>query len=270
MKRRYARGFTLVEMAIVLVIIGIILAGVMKGRDIVRGAQVKQFSQQFAQKWATIAQTYYDKTGQQINDGTVNGGNSAVNSGLPDGFMDGGAGLRAYVDATTGIIPTLNAVGIEPCTMVKSKLVAPAATTIATYTSVSDDHCGATAPVNVFQTLVEGEYAGSTVVTVDLVGRAFTIGTETYRRNAVVLYRVPIDVAVGLDTAIDGKEDGESGSCVNMSNQNAATPLGYTAATNSVFFNPIPAAAGAVIAKAWPDASDATVQLTTVGILLDY
>ncbi|MGE4501215.1 MAG: type II secretion system protein [Hydrogenovibrio sp.] len=35
------RGFTLVEIAIVLVIVGLVLGGVLKGQEMIRGAKVK-------------------------------------------------------------------------------------------------------------------------------------------------------------------------------------------------------------------------------------
>ncbi|MBF0542486.1 MAG: prepilin-type N-terminal cleavage/methylation domain-containing protein, partial [Nitrospirae bacterium] len=38
-----AKGFTLVEIAIVLVIIGIILGAAMKGKDLIYGARYKKF-----------------------------------------------------------------------------------------------------------------------------------------------------------------------------------------------------------------------------------
>lgn len=247
LKKKAAPGFTLVEMAIVLVIIGIILAGVMKGRDIVRGAQVKQFSQQFAQKWGTVCQTYYDKTGQQLNDGTANGGTTG-----PEGLMDGAAGTNS-----AGIISALEGVGISVCTIVKSKLLVTAGASPAG--DPGSTNCGAS--VNTFQTLVEGEYAGSQPVSIDLLSRPLTYGTgtsaKTYTRNIVVLYNVPIDVARGLDTAVDGKDDGAAGNCVGLS-----AAAGYTPAVAAA------AVAAAPTATAWGTADTGNSQ--NVGIVLDY
>jgi len=44
--KRYARGFTLIEIAIVLVIIGLLLGGVLKGQELITGARVRNMISQ--------------------------------------------------------------------------------------------------------------------------------------------------------------------------------------------------------------------------------
>ncbi|WP_461210035.1 prepilin-type N-terminal cleavage/methylation domain-containing protein [Desulfocurvus sp. DL9XJH121] len=260
LKRKVVSGFTLVEMAIVLVIIGIILAGVMKGRDIVRGAQVKQFSQQFAQKWGTVAQTYYDKTGQILNDGEVNGG---IAGNAPDGKMDGliaGSGPKAL-----RILTALENVGIVPCSIIKSKLINPvvAGTVVVAAATVCTDAAGGTgnALMNPWQTLVEGEFAGSQIVTADLLNLSLTMQGKQVLRNCVVLYNVPVDVAKGLDTAIDGLADGEAGSCIGGVATVAGAAITYYGA-----------AGAAQTAQAWNNTVSAanTAVVQTAIIILDY
>ncbi len=258
---KQAKGFTLIEMAIVLVIIGIILAGVMKGRDIVRGAQVKQFSQQFAQKWGTVAQTYYDKTGQQLNDGAANGG---VTTASPDGWMDGGLDGR-----TEAIKDAVEAVGVDLCSIVKSKLIdrTAGAGTVTQYNIPNNnamckgDATGGTNVMNPWQAQVDGEYAGPTVVSVDLVALNLTIGGRVLQRNVIVFYNVPTDVAQGIDTAIDARNDGLAGSCVGLG-------AGYLRNNGSQL-----TAGAAIEATAWREAVSQTSNQAlcqTVGIILDY
>jgi len=65
-------GFTLVEMAIVLVIIGLILGAVLKGQDLLENARAKRFANFFRQ--AELAQwSFYDKHGYFAGDESANG-----------------------------------------------------------------------------------------------------------------------------------------------------------------------------------------------------
>ena len=74
-------GFTLIEMAIVLVIIGIIIGAVMKGRDLIKSAQIKNAYETFFAAHYKIITAYYDKTGKILADGTINGGTGATPNG---------------------------------------------------------------------------------------------------------------------------------------------------------------------------------------------
>jgi prepilin-type N-terminal cleavage/methylation domain-containing protein len=61
-KKGNQKGFTLVELAIVLVIIGIILAGIIKGQELITNAKIKRLYN--AQKEIAAAiYTYYDRYG---------------------------------------------------------------------------------------------------------------------------------------------------------------------------------------------------------------
>ena len=64
---RNSKGFTLIEMAIVLVIIGIIIGAVVKGQDLVDNAKSKQFASKL-QAWQVALNTYYDRTGRYPGD----------------------------------------------------------------------------------------------------------------------------------------------------------------------------------------------------------
>ncbi|MBI4687175.1 MAG: prepilin-type N-terminal cleavage/methylation domain-containing protein [Nitrospirae bacterium] len=69
------KGFTLVEIAIVLVIIGIILAGVLKGQEMINSAKVKNVANQYKSLLAA-AYSYQDKYGQLPGDDTAATGRS--------------------------------------------------------------------------------------------------------------------------------------------------------------------------------------------------
>jgi len=58
--RRQQSGFTLVEIAIVLVIIGLLLGGVLKGQELINSAKVKNFANDF-RNIATFVYAYQDK-----------------------------------------------------------------------------------------------------------------------------------------------------------------------------------------------------------------
>lgn len=238
------KGFTLIEMAIVLVIIGIILAGVMKGRDIVRGAQVKQFSQGYAQKWVTIAGTYYDKVGQHLYDGDQNGGSDTNGA---DGLMDDSGPMFNNVGSAAGdtgfALQALRDVGITPCTMIKSDLEND--------TSATTCNNG----YNVWARTVEGEWAGRSTVQVGF----YSENAGNGMRNMVLIYNVPADVAIGLDTLIDGQADGENGACLNWTD-----PTSNETVANAPTNNPV-----ASNIYAWPGQNQAA-QIVTVGMVLDY
>ncbi|NPA12603.1 MAG: type II secretion system protein [Aquificae bacterium] len=58
-----SRGFTLIELAIVLVIIGLLLGAVMKGKELIQAAKVKRVMKQ-AHAAISVAETFYDYTGK--------------------------------------------------------------------------------------------------------------------------------------------------------------------------------------------------------------
>ncbi|MDW8095054.1 MAG: prepilin-type N-terminal cleavage/methylation domain-containing protein [Caldimicrobium sp.] len=96
------RGFTLVELAIVLVIIGIILGAVLKGQELIFNAKVKRLQSQAKELMAAVY-TYYDKYGYFPGDdpsaptrwtGAPNGGGDGF---ITAGYCDAPAEESCYV-----------------------------------------------------------------------------------------------------------------------------------------------------------------------------
>jgi hypothetical protein len=97
------KAFSLIEIGIVMIVIGILIAAVMSGRDVISAADVKTFYQKFAGKWQTVATSYYDRTRQNLGD----------NDG--DGYMDD-------VDVDDNITDKLLNSGINPCKMLVTNI----------------------------------------------------------------------------------------------------------------------------------------------------
>lgn len=66
------KGFTLIELAIVMVIIGIILGAVLKGQDLIVNARAKQVVV-WEKEWETAQWTYFDRKGTFAGDTNSNG-----------------------------------------------------------------------------------------------------------------------------------------------------------------------------------------------------
>jgi hypothetical protein len=89
-------------MAVVLVIIGILIGMVVKGKDLVRGAQQKKLYSEFVREWQIAFNNYYDRTGWILADS-----NDPNNAGVRDGRSNAGT-------TNVNIDSQLQAVGLTP------------------------------------------------------------------------------------------------------------------------------------------------------------
>ncbi len=170
------KGFTLIELAIVLVIIGLILGAVLKGKDLINSAKRKHFHNAFVKTWELSLLSYYDQTGYLLGDGVDNGGTAVDPNGSFDGVINTAAEFAR----------------IDTALMEKGLQVTE------TNTATS------------YQFSYAGEYSGNQTITLNLLN-----ATNYGRANNIMrLANLPTDLAYALDKIIDGQVDATAGKCV--------------------------------------------------------
>lgn len=97
-------GFTLVELAIVLVIIGLILGMAFKGKDLIDGAKVKNLSASY-NKISAAFNSYFDKYGNYPGDGCSSGQGDTLTkcTGTKSGSLDATEAAEAMKQLVTAI-----------------------------------------------------------------------------------------------------------------------------------------------------------------------
>jgi prepilin-type N-terminal cleavage/methylation domain-containing protein len=166
------RGFTLVELAIVLVIIGIILGAILKGQELINNAKVKRLQNDLKGLEAAIW-TFYDRTGRLPgdcnNDGTIE------------------------VSLTT--MPSLSTSTSPPSSFCSGTENADAP---------FDDLK--------YATILPQNAANADLAKTPFSGSIFAIGYNgTAGYNAIAIYNVPAWAARMIDVSIDGSMNGTAG-----------------------------------------------------------
>lgn len=98
-KYKSQAGFSLIELAIVLVILGLLIGGVLKGKELIDGARLKRIVSQL-QEYQLATSTFLDK--YDALPGDFNKASTLIKSGLRNGKGNGtieGAGLAVGSEA---------------------------------------------------------------------------------------------------------------------------------------------------------------------------
>jgi prepilin-type N-terminal cleavage/methylation domain-containing protein len=93
------KGFTLVELAIVLVIIGLILGAVLKGTELINNAKMMRAYNQVREVTAAVY-TYYDKYGRYPGDDNTAASRWSTVKGNANGLIDGGVNFACADNST--------------------------------------------------------------------------------------------------------------------------------------------------------------------------
>lgn len=174
---RRHRGFTLVELSIVLVIIGLIIGGVLTGQQIIQNARVTN-ALNAIQAYQAQFQTYQQNFGALPGDDPSAATRfpnvtPALANGNGNGFLDGNFDTTTLTDETRQVWAHLRAAGL-----VKNQITAPTNST-------------AVQPPNPF-----GGVFG-------FQNGAFGGGTPSFTTTVLCLNNVPAAAAQAIDTQLD-------------------------------------------------------------------
>lgn len=200
-KKTLSKGFTLVEMALVLVVIGLILGAVSVGKDMQRNAEYKKIKQKFIDQWVQAYNEHYSRLGYLPGDavaGEVDGAAAAV-ANIPTLTVNGSKHDDLDDLQSDPTSADVDSNGVELCEA--NLLGYMAAAGIETPPGRGDgaedkyvylDSNGNPQQLRVcFQWSLPGNTAGS--------------------GNTMVIRGVTPDLARFLDSLIDGQVDGEDG-----------------------------------------------------------
>lgn len=197
-------GFTLVEMAVVLVIIGVILGAVMIGRDVQRNAEYTRIKQKFVDQWVVAYNTYHQRIGSPIAD------NQSAPRLMVNGFNFAGAGTTLSGGNMAGVTP--------PAAICRAN--AGPGMARAMQSGAQFDLRDLMRAAGVTMPPGRGEGLEDRYVYLDTNGNPQEIqvcfqwnppGTASGAGNVMVITGLTPDLARALDQAIDGKPDAQNG-----------------------------------------------------------
>ena len=172
-------GFTLIELSIVLIIIGLIIGGVMKGKDLIASAEQKKIYNTWINQWIVTANEYQDRTGNILGDGgsgapVDNGGSASTNDGRFDNIR---------LDNSVSVQNRLKAIGLD-----------------VPVSNIAGTNGGSYS--------IKGKYSTS-----NAIAYLYYLHSNIDNSNSNKLYiiNMPTDVAIAFDKMADGSIDPEHG-----------------------------------------------------------
>lgn len=214
-RRARQAGFTLIELALVLAVIGLIIGAIAIGKDVQRNAEYTKISNKFLEQWKMAYDQYYQRTGTVVGDCQqaptymVNGAETAI----------GGAGAcaRPGQQAVAGIPENFTNTGRKICEGqgYAANQTGGSDATLATQTlrDLMTRH-GVRMPAG------RGEGHEDRYVYQDTNGNSTevqvcfqwnTAGTTSGAGNVMVVRGLTPDLARYLDQLVDGKPDSREG-----------------------------------------------------------
>jgi len=188
MNRKYAQGFTLIEIAIVLVIIGLLLGGILKGQELITSARVRNLIAQqdgvkaaffgFQDRFRALPGDY---TAATTNIANVTGGGAC---GLATSFGNGNGNGR--IETAAG--------GLYENVLAWEQL-SKAGFITGTYTCATAEG-PTTSPVNPYGVYMELVFDG-------IYGAGTTASPSPLRHNIKSGSQVPVDIISEMDRKID-------------------------------------------------------------------
>lgn len=197
---RKQAGFTLVEMSVVLLVIGLILGAVSIGKDLQRDAEYVKIKQKFIDQWAGAYNSYFLRSGVVLGDSQT----------APSFMINGAAdfkGLSGSTGDTTGYTPP------KPICDVAEAAPGTAVAADGTLYHEMDKH-GVRMPPG------RAEGSEARYVYLDSNGNPQELqvcfqwnkpGTASNSGNVMVISGLTPDLARALDQMIDGKADAREG-----------------------------------------------------------
>jgi prepilin-type N-terminal cleavage/methylation domain-containing protein len=224
--KRLQSGFTLIEIAIVLVIIGLLLGGVLKGQELITGARVRNLIQQqdgvkaayfgFLDRFRALPGDYSQAT---VNITGINVGAGACGATPGNGNGDGQI-LTATANEDTLVWEHLSKAGFIN----------------GTYTCATGAPSQATSPTN--------PYGQPLVLMFDATYFAAGAGAPPNRHNLKTGRQIPSDIMAEIDRKVDDGNPAQG-----SFRASTATATCYTTGTPATWIaqNPIPDCQGATI-----------------------